>query len=75
VLKLALRHVSEAEKLENLINELYSQEISAEFAIHSTLKLLIELKNFQAHTEPVLVFDSLDIFNQRSVRILRFLRD
>jgi hypothetical protein len=74
VLKLALRRISEAEKLENLINELYTQEISADFAIRSTLQLLIELKNFQAHASgPVSVFGSLDIFNQCSIKIWKFL--
>ncbi|EZA61700.1 Gamma-tubulin complex component [Ooceraea biroi] len=59
VLKLSLRRVLEAEKLENLVNELYGQETTnAETVIHSILRLLIELKNFQGDKEP-----ALDVFH------------
>lgn len=55
VLKLSLRRVSEAEKLENLINELYINTVNVETVIQPILKLLLELKNFQTDTGTELV--------------------
>ncbi|KYM86064.1 Gamma-tubulin complex component 6 [Atta colombica] len=49
VLRLALKRVSEAKKLESLISELYSEEDNTDTVIY-TLQLLIELKNFQTDT-------------------------
>ncbi|KYN13049.1 Gamma-tubulin complex component 6 [Trachymyrmex cornetzi] len=49
VLRLALKRVSEAKKLESLISELYSEEDNADTVIY-TLQLLIKLKNFQTDT-------------------------
>lgn len=54
VLRLALKRVSEAKKLENLISELYSEEDDTDTVIY-TLQLLIELKNFQTDTGTALV--------------------
>ncbi|XP_029672354.1 gamma-tubulin complex component 6 [Formica exsecta] len=53
VLKLSLRRMSEAEKLENLVNELYINTVNIETVL-PILRLLIELKNFQADTGTVL---------------------
>ncbi|KMQ96951.1 gamma-tubulin complex component 6-like protein [Lasius niger] len=58
VLKLSLRRVSEAEKLENLINELYINTVNVETVIKPILKLLLELKNFQTDTGT-----ELDVFH------------
>ncbi|CAL1683093.1 unnamed protein product [Lasius platythorax] len=58
VLKLSLRRVSEAEKLENLINELYINTVNVETVIQPILKLLLELKNFQTDTGT-----ELDVFH------------
>lgn len=55
VLKLSLRRVSEAGKLENLINELYINTVNVETVIQPILKLLLELKNFQTDTGTELV--------------------
>ncbi|KYQ53301.1 Gamma-tubulin complex component 6 [Trachymyrmex zeteki] len=57
VLRLALKRVSEAKKLENLISELYSEEDDTDTVIY-TLQLLIELKNFQTDTGT-----ALDVFH------------
>lgn len=57
VLKLSLRRLSEAEKLENLINELHINAINVE-TVQPILKLLLELKNFQTDTGTV-----LDVFH------------
>ncbi|EFN83778.1 gamma-tubulin complex component 6 isoform X2 [Harpegnathos saltator] len=58
VLKLSLRRISEAEELENLINDLFSQETNVETVVDPVLQLLIQLKNFQIATQP-----TLDIFH------------
>ncbi|XP_072760196.1 uncharacterized protein Grip163 [Anoplolepis gracilipes] len=58
VLKLSFRRMSEAEKLENLVNELYSNTVNVETGIQPILKLLIELKNFQTVTGTI-----LDVFH------------
>lgn len=55
VLKVSLRRLSEAEELENLIDDLFSQGIDVETAVGPILRLLIELKSFQTDVEPVLV--------------------
>ncbi|KAG5328838.1 GCP6 protein, partial [Acromyrmex heyeri] len=57
VLRLALKRVSEAKKLESLISELYSEEDITDTVIY-TLQLLIELKNFQTDTGT-----ALDVFH------------
>jgi len=57
VLRLALKRVSEAKKLESLISELYSEEDNTDTVIY-TLQLLIELKNFQTDTGTALVLIS-----------------
>ncbi|XP_070163267.1 gamma-tubulin complex component 6 isoform X2 [Polyergus mexicanus] len=57
VLKLSLRRMSEAEKLENLINELYINTVNVETVL-PILRLLIELKNFQTDTGTV-----VDVFH------------
>ncbi|XP_018401995.1 PREDICTED: gamma-tubulin complex component 6 [Cyphomyrmex costatus] len=49
VLRLALKRVSEAKKLESLISELCSMEGDKDTVIF-TLQLLVELKNFQTDT-------------------------
>lgn len=54
VLRLSLRRMSEARELESLMNKLYVQEDNMD-AVISTLRLLIELKNFQTDTEAALV--------------------
>lgn len=56
VLKLSLRHISKAETLENLVNELCSNTINVE--TKPILRLLVELKSFQADTGTTLVFVS-----------------
>ncbi|XP_012218364.1 gamma-tubulin complex component 6 [Linepithema humile] len=58
VLKLSLRRLSEADELEKLVNELYTQEDSTETTCHSILQLLVELKNFQTNRRVV-----LDVFH------------
>lgn len=58
VLRLSLRRISEAQNLENLVSELYGQETHAETAIHSVLRLLMELRNLQADAGP-----ALDVFH------------
>lgn len=52
--------MSEAEKLENLVNELYINTVNIETVL-PILRLLIELKNFQADTGTVLVLVLLSI--------------
>lgn len=54
VLKTSLRRISEAKKLEELLDELYTQETNEETVIH-TLQLLIQLKNFHSDTKTVSV--------------------
>jgi len=68
VLKLSLRHLSEAEELEKLVNELCTQEDSAETTYHSILQLLVELKNFQINKRVVLVL----IYSQFFQLIINF---
>ncbi|XP_011268739.2 gamma-tubulin complex component 6 [Camponotus floridanus] len=58
VLRLSLRRVSEAEKLENLVNDLYSNTINIETVIQPVLRLLMELKSFQTDTGA-----TLDVFH------------
>lgn len=58
VLRLSLRRVSEAEKLENLVNDLYSNTINIETVIQPVLRLLMELKSFQTDTGTI-----LDVFH------------
>ncbi|XP_029173958.1 gamma-tubulin complex component 6 [Nylanderia fulva] len=53
VLRLSLRRVLEAEELESLINELYSNTVNVETVIQPVLRLLIELKSFQTDTSTV----------------------
>ncbi|XP_020292162.1 gamma-tubulin complex component 6 [Pseudomyrmex gracilis] len=53
VLKTSLRRISEAKKLEELLNELYTQETNEETVIGHTLQLLIQLKNFYTDTRTV----------------------
>ncbi|XP_024874610.1 gamma-tubulin complex component 6 [Temnothorax curvispinosus] len=57
VLRLSLRRASEAKELEGLISKLYTQEGNTD-AVISTLRLLIELKNFQTDTGA-----ALDVFH------------
>ncbi|KAL6442001.1 hypothetical protein ACFW04_002385 [Cataglyphis niger] len=52
VLKLSLRRMSEAEKLENLVNELYISTVNVETVL-PILRFLIELKNFQTDTDTI----------------------
>lgn len=55
VLRLSLRRVSEAEQLEDLINELYINAVNVETVIQPVLRLLIELKSFRTDTGTVQV--------------------
>lgn len=55
VLRLSLKRISEAEELENLINNLFSQETDTEAAVEPVLQLLVELKTVQTDTQPALV--------------------
>lgn len=55
VLRTSLRRISEAKKLEELLNELYTEQDNEENVIAHTLRLLIELKNFQTDTRTVSV--------------------
>ncbi|KYM96761.1 Gamma-tubulin complex component 6 [Cyphomyrmex costatus] len=58
VLRLALKRVSEAKKLESLISELCSMEGDKDTVIF-TLQLLVELKNFQTDTGTPLLISQL----------------
>lgn len=63
VLKLSLKRISEAEELENLVNNLFSQEANVETVVNPVLQLLMKLKNFQTDTQPVLVIISFISFH------------
>lgn len=52
--------MSEAEKLENLVNELYINTVNVETVL-PILRLLIELKNFQTDTDTIQVLVLLSI--------------
>jgi len=70
VLRLSLRRVSEAEKLENLVNDLYGNTINVETVIQPILRLLMELKSFQTDTGAILVLVLSSII-QSIINLLR----